>query len=216
MMQRGPVFLVFCLLALTGYHRRAVLSTPFLPILRLCDFGRIRANRLPTLCLVSIKTIPRLEGATPSTAGRPPGARGLGSAPGLRPVRGPGPRVPGGLAWFCPTATARSPPRSNKTAVLFKTSIEQNRCCCSVAAGLGGAVSPCAGAGLPRRPGPRRRRPFVRAPCLASGWSRVRLLPGTPRQAVAAFRRSRSARGSPASLLPFGPPCGNAPCGGCR
>lgn len=72
-MQRGPVFLVFCLLALTGYHRRAVLSTPFLPILRLCDFGRIWANRLPTLCLVCIKTIPKLEGAKPC----PPGTRFL-------------------------------------------------------------------------------------------------------------------------------------------
>ena len=97
------------------------MSTPFLRKLQLCDFGRIRANRLRKLCLVCIKTIPRLEGAAASPVGlRVAGARARLGGPHPR-RRGPGPRAP--LASLGSALRLRPAPRpkSNKKGVLFNS-----------------------------------------------------------------------------------------------
>ena len=144
----------------------------------------------------SIKTIPRLEGAG-GIAGRPPGRGASGPPPGppprcAAPAPVPLPASPGGAIRLRPVLS----PRSNKTGILFKTSIEQNRCCCSVGAGAVGAALR-----VPARASPCAPSPVAAAPRAGS----------LPRPVV--WSRPAPPGGS---LLPFGPPCGYAPCGGCR
>lgn len=205
------------------------MSTPFLTQICLCDFGRIRANRLPQLCLVCIKTIPRLEGATPwrtwkrisHRKNRRPGAPfsfraarprpGLGRAPPRpsRPCARPGPLPP--CPWFCPSAAARFSAKVEQKKCLVQSLRDCHKTVFFVQFWPGlGALRPAAGP-----------PPFgLRAPCArlglcpAPGWSRLLRRPARARQTPA----RRNAPGLRALGLPLCGPtvphaaaCGTVP-----
>lgn len=184
----AKIGILFCLDNKHCTTQRAVLSTPSLRKLRLFDFWCILARIVRTLCLICIKTIPRLEGAEPwpsffaffaagnrrpsapffPRAARPrPGLRGpLPGPPALAPVLVRCRPAPGSALRLRPALR----PKSNKKGVWFKTSIEQNGFCCSVLGWPG--VAPAGG-------GPPAVRPS-RPLCAPGALPRSRLVPASP------------------------------------
>lgn len=193
------------------------MSTPFLRKLYLCFFWQILANRLRTLSLICIKTIPRLEGAEPSTADRAGRRGGSGPLPASAGCAVPAPVPPSALAWWfrqliggpgpAPPVLrpAGGPVRLPRAPAVRRSA----RGFCGLLAPVGPSVVP------PERRAPSGLRPPASA-CrrLRSPVARVRAAPRRPRRSGAGSPSARSGPpagvGGPLSAAgspwPFSPP----------
>lgn len=183
-----------------AYHTRAVLSTPFSRKLSLYVFWRILAHRLRKLSLECIKTIPRLEGATPwpsfpallvgrrlAVGALPPARlRAVRRAPRRLP-RAPAVRRSAGASAVCSRLSA--PPRGPALVAVPRSGLRP----------------------APRPVGPWCASPAAPPPPLASACrrlrspvARVRAAPRWPRRSPAGSPSARSARGWPRASLRSG------------